>query len=87
MARIARKKLKGPFAIDQNVPLPNPRSPRGGPHPYPYHDLLQPGESFFLPGAKHADIHNSITRYRKAHPHITLTVRKQNGGLRIWRIV
>lgn len=79
------------FKIDRDIPPPQrnapagPSGPMGGrPMEYPW-PQMQPGDSVFFPG-KVVTPSGSLGRWRRKHPEQRFTTRREDGGLRIWRV-
>lgn len=73
--------------IDKGVPVPVEGTRGGRKTIYPWAEM-QPGDSFFAPRAKHANV--NVNRVRKHVPNSTWTTRTvtENGirGIRVWRL-
>lgn len=69
------------FVIDHNIPLPGPRQSTTLRFPFA---LLEVGDSFFVPGDKNA-VSPAAFQYAKRHGK-KFTVRKVEGGHRVWRL-
>ena len=68
------------YAISKNVPIPAEKVK----HNYP-HEQLQVGESFFVPGGNMNVLCNyNRTRGRKMNR--KFVGRKENDGIRVWRV-
>jgi hypothetical protein len=69
--------------IEKGVPMPS----RSGPMPTVQRELMEVGDSYFLPGAENTSAErnrvNSWMRYRQ--PTWRFVVRKVDGGVRVWR--
>ena len=69
--------------IEKNVPAPNQRG-KGRPKKYPW-AKMQPGDSFFLVGARVAPM-GSVAKWKIEHPEQKFVTRKESDGIRVWRI-
>lgn len=80
------------FEVEKNIYLP----PRGG-RPtgfskYPL-DIMEPGDSFFVPSAKPTSFSGVLTNFRRSNPDkaswkFTTRQREEGGvrGIRLWRV-
>jgi hypothetical protein len=75
--------------IEKGVPLPpNYNQPgKGRPAKYPFRKM-EVGDSFFLAGDKRVcgSVSSSCHHLTMRHPEFRFTVRKVEGGYRVWRI-
>jgi hypothetical protein len=69
--------------IEKNVPAPS-QNGAGRPAKYPFAQM-QPGDSIFVPGLKTAP-GGTMTKHIMLHPGQKFATRKEEGGMRIWRI-
>lgn len=70
--------------IDKKIPIP-PHSPRSGaPRKYPLNEM-NIGDSFLWPGAP-SRVVSAVSWYGKRNPPAKFTVRKVDGGVRVWRV-
>lgn len=75
------------LSVTDAVPMPKPIAGRQRVYPF---DKLEPGSSFFVPGANKSNhVSPSIRWWKRAHPEQVFTVRKvtEDGvtGVRVWR--
>lgn len=83
--------MMSPFKITSDIPPPA-RMPhevrsvarRGRPMEYPWAEM-SPGDSVFLPG-KIAAPSSSIRGWCKANPGQKFVSKKEEGGVRVWRV-
>lgn len=73
------------FKIEKNIPIPKADrgSGSGRNEKYPWSKMV-PGDSFFVPQIKVSSIIGSAWRASKRH-NAKFTVRKVDGGVRVWR--
>jgi len=67
--------------IDKNIPIPKPR---GSSNYYPWASM-EVGDSFLIPTHKHNNV-SAATRYAKLRYKHKYSARKEEGGIRVWRI-
>lgn len=82
------------FAIEKGIPRPSGYNPRGGGPTYPFEKMVV-GDSFFVPAKDEIDLHVMAKRLRSAAADSRLpwtkngekySVRKLDGGIRVWRV-
>jgi hypothetical protein len=69
------------YKIEKGIEI----SRRGNARIYPF-DQLEPGDSFFVPGAAHAKLSGPTNYARKRWPDRKFAVRSVDGGIRVWRV-
>ena len=74
---LRRRGSKMTIKIDKNIPLPETRNR------YPF-DKLEVGNSFFVEGK--TNINGSRYHYVRKNHGKKFTTKRENGGLRVWRI-
>jgi hypothetical protein len=68
--------------IEKGIPLP----PASGPMPLVQRELMEVGDSYFMPGEVAANERNRAHAWSRYHPGFKFCVRKVEGGVRVWRI-
>lgn len=69
----------GKFKIDKNIEMPTSRLK------YPFNELEEVGDSFFIPGKVSTQISSNIQGAKKKYPAREFISRTLDGGVRIWR--
>jgi hypothetical protein len=83
MTKIAKLPQHEPyeeFAIEKGVPIPLPK--KAGKYPW---RTMEVGDSFFVANVGHKDFATNASQARK-RTGFKFTLRKVEGGVRIWRI-
>jgi hypothetical protein len=76
--------MTGEIKIEKGVPISFPKM--GRPTKYPWADMA-PGDSFFVPvDSGNIELRRQCLRRCATAQKIKIATRKENGGLRIWRI-
>ena len=73
------------FKIEKDVPMPT-RTRNGG-SKYPFAEM-QVNDSFFVEAIGQASerrMYSAIQSYRRRFPEVKMSLRKVDGGLRVWR--
>lgn len=80
-------KLPKAFAIESNIPVP--LTATGASHRWPFAEM-KIGDSFFVPletaGAIGQIVRPAASVWARRHAGFKFTIRKMDGGYRIWRI-
>jgi hypothetical protein len=66
--------------IEKGVPITGKSRQR-----FPFKDM-EVGDSFFIKDGKNKSAYSSAAGFARRHPAFAFTVRKINGGIRVWRI-
>lgn len=76
------------FKIEKNIPVPPKGNKKKKSRKYPL-DKMEVGDSFFIKGytlKKYRNISSTIFLHKKRNPGAVFTVRKMEGGIRVFRI-
>jgi hypothetical protein len=68
------------FVIEKNIPMTI------GKKLYPF-DLMEVGDSFFVPGTTPKAMTYPLAAYQKRNASTKFTTRSVDGGVRLWRVV
>lgn len=73
------------YKVEKNIPIPAVRHGGGRPATYPFAELKEPGDSFFIPAADITPkrVQQAAAAYGRRHD-ISLTIRRVDGGVRVW---
>jgi len=71
------------YEIEKNVPLTERK--RGKNTIYPFGDL-EVGDSFFVDNKPAKTVVCAASAYKRSHPEIKLVTRKNENGVRVWRV-
>lgn len=77
--------MNGAIRIESGIPIPEPARAKKN-YPWP---LLQPGDSFFIPEGKQANVASAANQFaRKNGVRFVTRVREEDGvsGVRVWRV-
>jgi hypothetical protein len=81
MATIAT--LERPISVEKGIPIES-KVGRGAAARYPFAQM-EVGDSFFVPGKRSGQLSNHCS-YQRLKTGRRFTIRKVDGGVRVWRI-